>query len=48
MVIQLLILIGLIIGGFYTGKFLFWLLFLKDTPAYDEQENFYFDYNENQ
>lgn len=47
MVIQLLILIALIVGGFYTGKFLFWLLFLKDAPAYDEQDRFYFDFHEN-
>ena len=47
MVIQFLILIALIVGGFYAGKFLFWFLFLKDAPSYDEQENFYFEYHEN-
>ncbi len=47
MITQLLILILLIVGGFYATKFLFWLLFLKDSPAYDEQESFYFDYHEN-
>ena len=47
MVIQLLILIALIVGGFYVGRLLFWFLFLKDAPAYDEQENFRFDYQDN-
>ena len=47
MAIQLLILIVLITGGFYAGRLLFWFLFLKDAPAYDEQENFHFDYQEN-
>jgi hypothetical protein len=46
--VHLFILAILLVGGFYTGRFLFWLLFLKDAPAYDEQENFYYDYQERQ
>ena len=44
--VQLFILAVLLMGGFYAGRFLFWLLFLKDAPAFDEQENFYYDYQD--
>lgn len=47
MIVQLLILAILLAIAFYTGRFIFWLLFLKDAPTYDEQENFYFGYHEN-
>lgn len=43
MIVQLLILAVLLTGGFYVSRFIFWLLFLKDAPALEEQENFYFD-----
>lgn len=42
--VHLFILAILLIGGFYAGRFLFWLLFIKDAPAYDEQESFYYEY----
>lgn len=42
--VHLFILAILLIGGFYAGRFLFWLLFMKDAPAFDEQENFYYDF----
>ncbi len=42
--VQLFILAILLLVGFYAGRFLFWFLFLKDAPAYDEQENFYYDF----
>lgn len=42
--VHLFILAILLVGGFYAGRFLFWLLFMKDAPAFDEQENFYYDY----
>ncbi|WP_017731366.1 hypothetical protein [Nafulsella turpanensis] len=45
--VQIFILVLLLTGGFYVSRFLFWLLFMKDAPSYDEQENFYFDYQEN-
>lgn len=45
--LQIFILALLLVGGFYAGRFLFWLLFMKDAPSFDEQENFYFDYQDN-
>lgn len=47
MIVHLLILAVLLVGGFYVSRFLFWLLFLKDAPTFDEQENFHFDVDEN-
>lgn len=47
MIVQFLILAALLIGGFYVSRFIFWFLFLKDAPTFDEQENFYFDVEEN-
>lgn len=44
--LHLFILAVLLIGGFYASRFLFWLLFMKDAPAYDEQENYYYNYQE--
>lgn len=44
MILQLFILAILLFIAFYTGRFLFWFLFIKDAPAYDEQENYLIDY----
>ena len=47
MISQLFILAVLLVGGFYISRFLFWLLFLKDAPTFDEQDRFYFNVDEN-
>lgn len=39
MILQLLILAILLFVAFYTGRFLFWFLFVKDAPAIDEHEH---------
>lgn len=39
MILQIFILAILLFVAFYTARFLFWFLFIKDAPELDEQEN---------
>jgi hypothetical protein len=46
MILQLFILAILLFIAFYTGRFLFWFLFLKDAPAYEEHEHQFLNFPE--
>lgn len=46
MILQIFILAILLFAAFYTARFLFWFLFIKDAPAYDEHDNYLINYPE--
>ena len=39
MIIAHLLILAVILGiSFYTGRYIFWMLFMKDAPSLDEHE----------
>ena len=38
-IIYLLVLSVILMVSFYTGRYLFWALFMKDAPSMDEHDN---------